>query len=451
MATHVLSLTDGTTTYTLTSEPYFLEEYTPGYPSLGNDGEYEPIAETISLHVGYTSSASTAAIQNDVNNVERMLQRARKRFETGEGDRIYLQIQWANEVNTWRSEVLQGEVEINADTVRAWNQAMARLRIHIVRRPFWEGPETLARMVQQYSGQSASEQTVGNYTEDNLYNFVEFSKTQISGVLPTPAIIYLSNSFGAAATRSYRSIYMAIGKFSDPSLFTHQYEAENATGLGSVVSDSSASSGVGYRRFNSYTAESICSWPLTFRQEQTGRTYRVLARFRNYGTTVNSYARVYLRNQNNSQGFWIGEEVFLDRSVTSSSFVDLGILPIPPAVRGSTSLTVNLAFAIRSSASATVDLDFVQITPLDEYRVIRPAAFSLTANQKIVDHGVDELTYVDAGSSTLYPLDIGTGNYIHLYPGVAQRLYFSRMRTDGANLADFLNVKVYYRPRRLTL
>ena len=83
MATHVLSLTDGTTTYTLTSEPYFLEEYTPGYPSLGNDGEYEPIAETISLHVGYTSSASTAAIQNDVNNVERMLQRARKRFETG--------------------------------------------------------------------------------------------------------------------------------------------------------------------------------------------------------------------------------------------------------------------------------------------------------------------------------------------------------------------------------
>lgn len=461
MATHVLSLTDGTTTYTLTSEPYFLEEYTPGYPNLGSDGEYEPIGETITLHVGYDNTATTVAIQGDVNNLEKMLQRARKRYETGIGDKIYLQIQWANESSVWRSEVLQGEVEINADTIRAWNQAFARIRVHIIRVPYWEGPETLARLVQQYSGQGTAEQTIANHAPNDgvTFNFVEIAKTQIQGVLPTPAIIYLANTVGSSAARAHRQIYMALGKFNNPLLFTHTYEAEAATGTGSTVTDSSCS-GSAFRRITATTTDSSCTWKIRMRRQDSGRTYRVLARFRGHSTVPYSYASIHLFNQNSTNRLWKGDEVLLDRTVTASSIYDLGTIPVPLAPSSTNTMTVNLTFTVRASSSSTIDLDFVQLTPIDEYRILRPASFQLTGGQVIVDNGVDELTYVDntvnevvaaIGVDSYYPLDAGVGNYVNLYPGEAQRIYFLRTTTAGAPISDYLNAKVYYRPRRLTL
>lgn len=457
--THTLSITDGTTTNTLTASPWFLSEYVPVRASRNSDGSYEPVAETIELHV--TGSGSTTAVQTLVNTVERYLQRARQRQETGHGPRIYLQVQWDGEASTWRSELLEGEAEINLDTIRAWGQAFALFRLHIVRKHYFEGPETLARCVQQYSGQSTSEQILYNTFSGEGQagsNFLEFSSTQIQGVLPTPAIIWQSNTVDSQV-RAYTSMQLALGKFQYPYNFAHWYQGENAIGAGSVITEGVSSGGY-YRQILAGTIASYVYWNVRVRQESSGRSYRVLARFRNYSTGPYVYVRPIIRNQSGTHDLWYGEEVQLPRNVTSSNIVDLGVVPIPLAPSATYTMTVQLALGIRASASSTVNLDFVQLTPLDGYRVLKPGSYQFQNPMAIIDDGVDELTYISAGSTDIitapgvdyyYPLDAGSGNYIMLYPGIAQRLYILKTLTSGALVGDALKTKVYYRPRRLTL
>lgn len=459
--THVLSITDGSSTTTLTTSPWFLtgDGYVPAMPRRGADGEYEPVTETIELHV--TGSGSTTTVQTLVNTVEKYLQRARQRQATGHGAKIYLQVQWDGEASTWRSEILEGEAEINVDTIRAWGQAFALFRLHITRRHFFEGPETLARLVQQYTGQGTSEQNISNTFNGEGQvgaNFVEFSSTQIQGVLPTPAIIYQTNAT-AGQTRAYTSMQIALGKFIRPAGFNHWYQGQNATGSGSVITDS-LSSGGQYRQVLAGTTTVYCGWDVFLLQDVSGRAYRLLARFRNYSPAPSIYVRPILRNQaTGTRDLWYGDEVLLPHA-TTSNIVDLGMVPMPLAPSSARVMSLEMTLGFRATASAAIGLDFVQLTPTDGYRVLKPSSMSLTTGMMIVDNGVDELTYVDKTvneftnpfeSDNYAPLDAGSGQYIMLYPGVAQRMYFLKTLTGGAIVSDVMKVKVYYRPRRLTL
>ena len=465
MTNHVLSVTDGNSTLVLTADPWFLTDYTMSYPQRSSTGEYEPIAETIELHV--SGSGSTTAVQTRVNALEVYLQRARQRQETGSGAKIYLQIKIANEEYTWRSELLEGEVEIQTDTLKAWGQAFALIRVHVMRRHFWEGAETLARFVQQYTGQGTTEVSVSNFTStasgNQTRNFIEFSSTQIQGVLPTPAIIRQSNTSGSAPSRSYTEMQIALGKFREPHNFQHMYEGESASGAGSVITDASSANGR-HRRIATSSTTQLCAWSMRVRSEFTERTYRVIGRFSSYTGPSNIYVRPLISYQTGAADIWVGEEVLLPVSSTASSFVDLGVVPIPLLPIRSTVGVMQIKLSFRSLSAGTINLDYIQLTPTDGYRILRPASILVAKNSAIIDNGVDELSYLgtpiipgellddlDSGVDLYSPLDAGTGDYIHLYPGIGQRLYFLRTRTDGAPISDALNVKVYYRPRRLTI
>ena len=101
-----------------------------------------------------------------------------------------------------------------------------------------------------------------------------------------------------------------------------------------------------------------------------------------------------------------------------------------------------------------VNLDFLQITPLDGWRMLECAGYGVVENSRMIDDAMNETKYIDDGSGdNKAGILVGYGNPIHLYPGKDQRLYFL-MHSHTANIAEILrtiSVKLFYRPRRKTL
>jgi hypothetical protein len=106
------------------------------------------------------------------------------------------------------------------------------------------------------------------------------------------------------------------------------------------------------------------------------------------------------------------------------------------------------------SGGSTFDLDYLMLMPLDGYRYFELSYDFITSTRRLVDDGLKGETYADngSGSSKLANL-ITRGERIKLMPNKLQRLYFLRQTATitPMNIADTATVKLWYRPRRLTL
>ncbi|HRA67181.1 MAG TPA: hypothetical protein PL187_14230, partial [Caldilinea sp.] len=131
---HTLSLTDGTTTVSLTTSGIALTNYTPNTPKNGA-AITEPIRV---LFYGDT----TADMQGKINAIERLFSIAERRLMSGAGARVFLQFQPIGDATNWRSEVLSGTVMLDSDALTVFGQAKLQAEIVLVRAPFWEGART---------------------------------------------------------------------------------------------------------------------------------------------------------------------------------------------------------------------------------------------------------------------------------------------------------------------
>ena len=141
---HALSITDGTTTISLSTTNWLLVHYVPNVPSYRN-GQYDPVTDSIELTADV---ANGAAFQTATNAVQKLLEAARRRHETASGARVYLTMQLDSDASSWRSEILYGAMVSSADTLRSW-QGIQPQTLMITRQPYWEGAE-----VELVSGES---------------------------------------------------------------------------------------------------------------------------------------------------------------------------------------------------------------------------------------------------------------------------------------------------------
>jgi len=99
----------------------------------------------------------------------------------------------------------------------------------------------------------------------------------------------------------------------------------------------------------------------------------------------------------------------------------------------------------------------MQLIPVDGFRYIQGInTAGATTNERIVDDAILRYTYQDDGAGADKRGFYATyGNPIHLYPAKNQRLYFlmhgNGASTEMATVNRKLSVKLYYRPRRLSL
>ena len=133
---HVLSITDGTTTFSITSgSTCYLINYAMASPTLGEAS----LTETINLMV---TGANGAAVQTNTATLERLLDSARRRRMESYGPRVYLQVQLDSDGSTWRSEIYDARLDIAEDGLAVWANAKLMASLYVERAPFWEGALT---------------------------------------------------------------------------------------------------------------------------------------------------------------------------------------------------------------------------------------------------------------------------------------------------------------------
>jgi hypothetical protein len=451
---HTISITDGTTTITLTpANGYRVEGYTPKAPESTLSGAVplaqasradlaETVAETIDL---WPTAATTAAMQTKITELDRLLDTARRFQQTGIGTRVYWQLQPDGDAVTWRSELIDARLDSQEDLLKYWPNATVPMNLFILRRGFFEGALTAIPLTNANGSNSTAGLTVWNHDDAGTGhdNYVAIAAGDVTGSLPAPVVLELTNNAGA--TKQYQQFHIATNVFATPATLTPVIEAESTvvSGYGTTAADAACSNG------NYVTKAGNGSWQMQFdlsatiMQKCAGNDFHIFARFRNAFT---AYIRPSIYDSSAIVQLRRGDETQV--TVLAQALTDLGVLPIPPGGYSAAWGAGRLVLDFRTDSSQTCELDYFLLMPALSFRRLTTIK-TIADNGIVTDDPINDRAYATI-SSVEYPYVIRRGNPVKVWPNRAQRLYFAWSLADhSAAITETVSVKAWYRPRRV--
>lgn len=440
---NTLSLTDGTNTISLSSSGCMLTRYVPTGPDLDASGNYRPVTETAEFFILESSAAN---VQAKVASIERLLQDA-VRAQSGLCAKVYLLFQTGADAAAWRGEILSSRLLLGEDASVNLYQYRMDCRLVVTRLHYWEGAEIELPISTSNQAAATGGRTIYNHDDSGTGhdNWVQIAADQVPGSLPAGVRLLIGNTAGAL--RTYRPMYVAHNALSDPANFAHILEAEVRLGGGTINSNAGASSGQDVSFALSASTVTL-SWSLdaTLLAKAAGKLFRVLAVINAAsGATIEGTAQVSVRNVDGTVTLWKADAVPMLGGV---GLLDLGTIPLPPG--GYSAAYGSLRLALGVSGTGTWSIDFLQLTPTDSLALLG-CVQSVGGNEYVVMDSVEGREYTMIGSAQ-YPHVVVSGGRIYLHPGRLQRLYVLAQSSEaGTSPSDTFSVRVYCRPRRLTV
>jgi hypothetical protein len=323
------------------------------------------------------------------------------------------------------------------------------------RKNFWKGTEaqlplTNGNGTDDLTGLSVYNCGDGSGTAPNIrHNWVQIDGADVLGNQPAPLRLELTNAYESSA-RLY-NLWTALNSESDPVNFGHILEGESASG-GTTVANTYCSNG----NYQSFTwTDSIQGilgrWALdtTYLNRAGGNYFKVLAAFANAPTAgTRLQCKVTFPSGTPLTVVGSSQEVGL----STAKIQDIGTIQLPPWLVGAGDLApVDLTIYRRKTGGGSLSLDYLQITPIDGYRVLRPKGYGASYTIRVVDDGINEYLYTDgwtpSGKTGHY---VGTGERLRLMPEKTQRIYFLMSGDTGdVSIERQLTVKAFYTPVRL--
>lgn len=460
---HLLQLIRGSTIHILGNGPdYHTTEYVPLEPSAslaeitdaiqrGADNDIT-VDETLEILV---LGATAQIVQANVQRLRSLLAEAERAHRHNKGEPVYIELQVDGEIHRYRSQILRGRMELDGDAMRTIAGNKVEARLHITRRFFWErSTEAEVRMTSfTQSAAGTGGRTVRNHTNNTTQaNWVDIGAGEIIGAVPAPARIELRNTNNAS--RSYTNIYVGCEVMTGPQHFSYLVQGEDAmaAGPGEAQSDMAGNSnssvygmtvqGIARPRWQ-YAAPAI--------QAASGQTYRIFVRFNWYtfvpGNTIFVTPQIMeLAGAADLNPY--GVELALpmpQRTLVDVGSVTFGDFPA--------AAPLSLALLFRSAASVLVEIDFYQPLPADNMRHLTMFKLGIAPNEVIVDDGMTGRMYVQTTAGQQLPVVGGKGRPIMLWPntGYSHRIYVMQEQNGQMPIQDTFSVRVYYRPRRLTI
>jgi len=447
--TNTLSVTDGTTTISLTSSGVVLTSYMPKAPDFdAATGTYKNVTEPVEFLIADTT---TANVQAKLAALDVLLQGAR-RAQNGRNARVYLHFQAGADSAAWRSEIVDYRLELGEDAAVGLYQARLECTLIVVRRPYWE--DTVLRTVQLTNGNGTNITTgLTIYNHDDGAtghdNWVQIPSAAATGVLPAGVQVLLTNNIGTA--RTFTKIYLALNAYSDPANFTHILEGESRASGGTVASDVAYSNGQALyfgigAGSTPGTSTFVWTLPAATLQDAAGRAFRLLARFAGGLGTTTVYAEV--RAANGASVLWRGDSVALPDLY--GGLTDLGVVPLPPG--GYSTAYGALTLALTFTGIAQRYLDFIQLTPMDGFVLLECMA-PCAHGESVMYDSIEDRQYILSGTAELGYVT-ASGGPLLLQPGVINRLIVLQENSTGTNrgeISEMFTVLIRYRPRRLTI
>ena len=443
-----LKITDGSNTFTQDVD-FRLIDYVPQAPSKGA----ATVTETITVQV-YGGNASA---DGDLVVVNRMFDWARYWAKLGQPYHVWLEMTLDGVV--WQSTIRDGVCAMQSSNWLDYERAVGlrTVGITIERMAYWDGAEAQLGLTNRNGTGNTSGLTVFNHTDagaghDNFVS-INYPGTTIADQ-PSPCRIEMTNTY---ATGQMQDIWIGQN-FTDPANFPQILEGEAATG-GSTQSDAGCSGGQYQTITLATTVETILfTWTLSsaFLNAASGRFYKLMARWQ-FPDALNGTPNFMLRAKiTDAAGntLWTGDQVKPYQGY-NLQISELHTLRLPMWLTG-LSNQVGLKLVLTGqidSGSLAVPLDFIQATPLDGWCYLKPL-YSVPQNNRVMLDAVRNIAYMDDGSGNSLIGGISMyGNPIMLKPNQLQRLYFLTHSWSG-NVAEIdrtISVKVFWRPRRMTL
>lgn len=286
-------------------------------------------------------------------------------------------------------------------------------------------------------------------------NWVSVTGADVGGDLPAATLLHIQNIYNDTDGTDF----IWIGQnYTDPANFSHLLECELAgTGATAIFSHRDTSNG----QYNQTTVASgseidLFIWTLTTAQlnAAAGRWFKALLRDL-IGTNLR-YFKFRLELRYGGVAIWRGGQVLTDSNY-STSIRDLLTFQLPPGMGGQTGmgdLDLVLTGEQSTGSAKMISLDYLQLTPVDGYRFLAHLGPGVEYLRRVVDDGITPVLYEDDNNGTeRVPTLVGQGSPIMLQPGRTQRLYFLSHGNSGysSSIIRTLGIKLYYRPRRLTI
>lgn len=438
-----LQISDETTTVDLNDGSYLeVMEFDPG----SGDVSAENIDGYIKLYINGTKSQ----VQAEVAAIQKILQAAVD-FSgvTGGGalysslnKTVYLKYRTDGTETYYRSELVKVSYSITPETIEILNFDCGGVfyNIDFTRKNWWEGAETQVQLSTTTTSATTNAVTVYNpYNgSGNVENYAQIDSAQVTGDLPTPTRIEMTNTYADASLLQF----VWIGQnYTNPTTLNTILPIAGSTSSETIIVPSGVET-------------TLANWTLedALISAAAGRYYKFMPAFttgllgnQNYRYRIKFTAGIL---------FWQSSYTKLDSSY-DIGIRDLFTVAIPPALAGLASLEgFDLALSVYQETGFTraITIDYAQLLPVDGYQYVYSRGTA--QNERIVLDGFDKMNYQDNGSGLLKLPYITTGGMpIMLQPGRTQRLYFMQHTNVGSGhyVAETLAVKVYIRPRRLTV
>ncbi len=283
-------------------------------------------------------------------------------------------------------------------------------------------------------------------------NYVDLPVSTLTGTLPAPANVYISNSTNDADEMT--KIWIGHNVFSDPDNMEHVWEAEDADSiLGSPVATPSADcSGGAYMTVTEAGSAEVCMFRYNLTsaelEDLNAKRFRFLAKF--VGAIPAMYVRLAVTYPAGSTTTELesGDTVLLN---TDDLTQEIGELQLPPwLTKLSNWQGVSVCVYGRKTGGFTLNVDFFQPTPTHSFRRLVPASGGVEYEESLVDEGSSGEVYHRAVSTLAKAAfyEASGSDCIMLYPGRAQRLYFLH-ESDGTEIDRVLQLQVQTYLRRM--
>ncbi len=436
-------------TLTLNGSGVRIMRYVPNVGAMGD----EYVTETISLELTGANEAALGTLIGQLNSAMRC---AYEYSLSQVGNPVYLYYQPDGYAEAWRSEIVArpgegeaGRFQLAADAqdYHTWSEAHTiRGDLIVTRRNFWEpSADTQLPLTQVSEVDNTSGLSVYNSSDPSRYNYFDVGGTLVAGDLPAPVKIEITRPVGLGSIGAF---YVSINDGKNALNWEHWSEATYDS-----IADAKRSSGnvsqVALDGAGTATYFYNIGDDLTGVLGDEGANLHITARARlsTGGGTATLRMTPYWRIRDDEAAPMGATTLFAPPSAAYYYRVDLGYLASPTGYAD-----IGLKLEYSQAAGGTLLLDAVSICPtncaLTTYLPYLLAAEwtaridEIRGKNVILDHGnTIDATFLTSGK-------------LRLTPGHDHRVYleWTAATIDSSDLTtDCVTVKMWYRPRRLSL